>query len=59
MLLYTKNTYILKLFLSLVTAGTEALLILGNKFLYACVKEIYRQRSQSHFDTLKINPYHC
>jgi hypothetical protein len=23
------------------TAGTEALVILGNKFLYACVKEVY------------------
>jgi hypothetical protein len=38
-LLYTKDTYILKLLLSIVTVGTEAL-VLGNKLLYACVKEV-------------------
>jgi hypothetical protein len=41
-LLYTKNMYILKLLLNLVTAGIEALIILGNEFLYACVKEVCR-----------------
>jgi hypothetical protein len=34
-LLYTNNTYILKLLLNVVTAGIETLFILGNKFLYA------------------------
>jgi hypothetical protein len=38
--LYKKNTYILKPFLNIVTAGIEALVIWGNKFLYACVKEV-------------------
>jgi hypothetical protein len=37
--LYTKNIYTLKLLLNIVTAGIEALVILENKFLYACVKE--------------------
>jgi hypothetical protein len=32
MLLYTKNTFILKLLLNIVTAGTEAF-VSGNKFL--------------------------
>jgi hypothetical protein len=32
--------YILKLLLNIVTAGIEALVALGNKFLYACVKEV-------------------
>jgi hypothetical protein len=39
--LYTKNICILKLILNVVTAGIEAL-VSGNKFLYACVKEICR-----------------
>jgi hypothetical protein len=38
-LLCTKNMYILELFLSIVTARIQALVISGNKFLYACVKE--------------------
>jgi hypothetical protein len=33
------HTYILKLLLSVVTAGTDALVISGNKVLYAFVKE--------------------
>jgi hypothetical protein len=41
-LLYTKNTYIRKLLLNIVTAGIEALVVLGNEFLYACVKEVCR-----------------
>jgi hypothetical protein len=32
--------YILKLLLNVVTAGSEALVISGNKFLYACVREV-------------------
>jgi hypothetical protein len=41
--LYTKNTYILKPLLTVVTAITEeALVVLRNKFLYACVKEVCR-----------------
>jgi hypothetical protein len=39
-LLHTRNTYILKLLLNIITARIEALVILGNKFLYACVKEV-------------------
>jgi uncharacterized protein with ParB-like and HNH nuclease domain len=34
-LLYIKYTYTLKLLLNVVTAGTEALSVSGNKFLYA------------------------
>jgi hypothetical protein len=39
-LLYTTNTYILKLLLNIVTAGTELLVVSGNKFLYVCVKHV-------------------
>jgi hypothetical protein len=40
-LLYRKkNTCILKLLLNMVTAGIEAFIVMGNKFLYACVKEV-------------------
>jgi hypothetical protein len=39
-LLYTKNMYILKLLLNVVTAGIEAFVVLGNNFLYASVKEV-------------------
>jgi hypothetical protein len=38
-LLYTKNMYILKLLLNIVIAGIGALVVSGNKFLHACVKE--------------------
>jgi hypothetical protein len=41
-ILHKKNTYILKLLLNIVTAGIEALAVSGNKFLYACVKEVCR-----------------
>jgi hypothetical protein len=34
--------YILKLLLNEVTAGIEALVVLGDKFLYASVKEVCR-----------------
>jgi hypothetical protein len=50
LLLYTKNTHILKLFLKVATAGIEAL-VSGNKFLYVCVKEICRLRPQPGSDT--------
>jgi hypothetical protein len=36
-LLYTKTTCVLKLLLNIVTTGTEALVVSGNKFLYAYV----------------------
>jgi hypothetical protein len=36
-LLYVKYTYVLKLLLNVVTARIEASVVLGNKFLYACV----------------------
>jgi hypothetical protein len=32
--------YILKLLLNVVTTGTEALVVSGNKFLYTCAKEV-------------------
>jgi hypothetical protein len=35
-----KSMYILKLLLNIATTGNMALVILGNKFLYACVKEV-------------------
>jgi hypothetical protein len=50
-LLYTKNKYILKLLLNVVTAWIEALVIPGNKFSYACVKEVCCHWSQPRFDT--------
>jgi hypothetical protein len=39
--LNTKNMYILKLLVNVVTAGIEELIVLGNKFLYACIKEVF------------------
>jgi hypothetical protein len=36
------NAYILKLDLNVVIAGNEELVISGNKFLYACIKEVCR-----------------
>jgi hypothetical protein len=49
-LLYTKNKYILKLLLNIVTAWIEAL-VLGNKFLCACVKEVCGHWAQPCLDT--------
>jgi hypothetical protein len=37
--MYTKNINILQLLLNIVTAKIEARAVLGNKILYACVKE--------------------
>jgi hypothetical protein len=39
---YIKYTYKLKLLLNVVTARTEAVVVTGSKFLYACVKEVCR-----------------
>jgi hypothetical protein len=50
-LLYTKNTYIPKQLPNLVTAGTEALVASGNKFLHAYVKEVCCLWAQPHCDT--------
>jgi hypothetical protein len=50
-LLYTQNKYILKLLLNVVTACTEALVVSGNKFMYACVKDVCRHWAQPRFDT--------
>jgi hypothetical protein len=50
MLLYTKATYILKLLLSVVTAGIEALVVLENKFLYVCVKEVCHLWTEPRFE---------
>jgi hypothetical protein len=44
------STYKLKLFLSLIRAGVDALES-GNKFVYACVKEICRLLAQPRLDT--------
>jgi hypothetical protein len=43
--------YILKLLLNTVTAGIEAFVTLGNKFLYACVIEVCHLWAHSYFDT--------
>jgi hypothetical protein len=40
MLLYTRNTQILKLLLNVVSVRIEALVISRNKFLYASIKEV-------------------
>jgi hypothetical protein len=50
-LLYRSSTYIIKLLLSIVTAGTEALVIWGNTLLYACVREVCRLWAQPCFDS--------
>jgi hypothetical protein len=39
---YIINTYILNLLLNVFTAGIEAFVVAGNKFLYYCVKEVCR-----------------
>jgi hypothetical protein len=39
-LLYRKNMYILQLLLNVVSAGTEAPVVSGNKFLLSCIKEV-------------------
>jgi hypothetical protein len=46
-----KKKYILKLRLNVVTAGTEALVVSGNKYLYAYLKEVCRHWAQPRFDT--------
>jgi hypothetical protein len=53
MLLYKKyiHTYILKLFLNIVTARIEALIMSENKFLCACVKGVCLLWAQPCFDT--------
>jgi hypothetical protein len=42
----------LQLLLNLVSAGIETLLLSGIKFVYACVKEVYRLWDEPCFDTL-------
>jgi hypothetical protein len=42
--------YILKLLSNIVTAKIEALVLLGNKFRYACVKEVWCLLAQPCFD---------
>jgi hypothetical protein len=48
--LCTKNMYIHKVLLSVATTWIEPLVILGNKFLYACGKEVSRLWAWPHFD---------
>jgi hypothetical protein len=43
--------YILKVILNIVTAATDALVVLGNKILNTCVKEVCGLWAQPHFDT--------
>jgi hypothetical protein len=43
-----KNINILKLLLNIVTTEIEALVLSGNKFLYACVKEVCHLLAQPH-----------
>lgn len=43
--------YILRLLLNVVRTRTEALVIPGNRFLYACVKEVCHMLPQLHSDT--------
>jgi hypothetical protein len=50
-----KNTYIPKLLIKAVTAGIEALVVSGNTFLYACVKEVCRQWAQPLLDNFHQN----
>jgi hypothetical protein len=50
-ILYAKNTYIFKPLLNVVSAGIEALIVSGNKFLHACVKAVCRLWAQPRFDT--------
>jgi hypothetical protein len=52
-LLFTKNTYsyIRKLFLNVITTWIKALVLSGNKFLYACAKEVCCLWAQPRFDT--------
>jgi hypothetical protein len=50
-ILHTKNTYILKPLLNVVTVGIEALVVSGNAVLYACVKQVCRLRAEPSFHT--------
>jgi hypothetical protein len=43
--------YILQLLLNIITAGTETLVVSGNRLLYACVTEVCRPWAQPCFDT--------
>jgi hypothetical protein len=47
-----KNMYILKLLRNVVTARIEAPVISGNKFLYACVKQVCSLQALPHFHTI-------
>jgi hypothetical protein len=51
--IYKKIHTYFKVLLSIVTAGIAVLVILGNKILYACVKEVCHLLAQPHFD-----PFH-
>jgi hypothetical protein len=50
-IIYKKNMYVLKLHLNIVTAGIESLVISGNNFLYAFVKEVCYLWAGPRFDT--------
>jgi hypothetical protein len=44
--------YILQLLLNVVIANTEVIVTSGNKFLYACVKQVCHLWAQPHFNTV-------
>jgi hypothetical protein len=48
---YTENKYLVQLLLNVAIAGTEAHVISGNTFLYACVIEDCCLWGQIYFDT--------
>jgi hypothetical protein len=55
--LYTKNTYILKLLLKVVSAGTGALVVSGNKFcVWLCQRSLLPVRSTT-FQHLPSTPH--
>jgi hypothetical protein len=50
-IVYKKYVHTRKLVLNIVTVEIEALVVSGNTFLYACIKEICPLWAQPHFDT--------
>jgi hypothetical protein len=48
-----KKNVILQRLLNIVTAGTEALVVSGSKFLYVYVKEACRLLAQPRFDIFR------
>jgi hypothetical protein len=55
LLLYTKITYILKVLLNVVITGIEALIVLGNKFLFIYLSKKSAACELSHVLTPSTN----